>query len=306
MDSLFEHDSDSSVFVLCLDSKTKKYLQKHKYSKVNIIDLECLEEVIPNLLHAKGNRSKTEYFWTLTPCILFYLLFIKKNCTCLTYLDADQIFYSSPAPIFNERNEADITIMPHRFPSEIKYLENHGKFNVSWLTFNNSENSMNCLEWWMNSCINWCYSKVEGEKYGDQKYLNQFKEKFKKVHVIENKSCGVAPWNFSEFDYSKKIILLHYQSLRRLSKSTFLISIPIMYKVNLRSIRPYFYILLKKLKHNSQELSFLESDKSHTQNSDSLIIFQIFNRPFFIKNHFLVQVIFAFHSTFRRQNSKML
>ena len=57
---------------------------------------------MPNLLHAKGNRSKTEYFWTLTPCILFYLLFIKKHCSCLTYLDADQIFYSSPTPIFNE------------------------------------------------------------------------------------------------------------------------------------------------------------------------------------------------------------
>jgi hypothetical protein len=306
LDSLFEHDPDSSIFVLCLDSETKKYLERHKYLTVNIVALECLEDVMPNLLNAKANRTTIEYFWTLTPCILYYILFIKKNCSCLTYLDADQIFYSSPAPIFNERNEADITIMPHRFPSEIKYLENHGKFNVSWLTFNNSENSMNCLKWWMNSCINWCYSKVEGEKYGDQKYLNQFKEKFKKVHVIENKSCGVAPWNFSEFDYSKKIILLHYQSLRRLSKSTFLISIPIMYKVNLRFIRPYFSILLRKLKHNSQELSFLESDKSHTQNSDSLIIFQIFNRPFFIKNHFLVQVIFAFHSTFRRQNSKML
>ena len=260
---------------------------------------------MPNLLHAKGNRSKTEYFWTLTPCILFYLLFIKKHCSCLTYLDADQIFYSSPTPIFNERNQADITIMPHRFPSEIKYLENHGKYNVSWLTFNNSENSMNCLEWWMNVCIDWCYSKVEGDKYGDQKYLNQFEKKFKKVHVIENRFCGVAPWNFSEFDDSKKIILLHYQSLRRLSKSIFLISVPIINKVNLRSIGPYFSILLKKLSHNSQELSFLESDKSHTCNSDSLIIFQIFNRPFFIKNHFLVQVIFAFHSTFRKQKSKI-
>ena len=57
--------------------------------------------------------------------------------------------------------------------------------------------------------------------------------------------------------------------------------------------------------YSAQELSFLKSDKSHTCNSDSLIIFQIFNRPFFIKNHFLVQVIFAFHSTFRKQKSKI-
>lgn len=300
MDSLFEHDPDSSVFVLCLDTETKKYLERHKYSAVNLVDLKSLEEITPNLTYAKGNRSTIEYFWTLTPCILFYLLFVKKNCTCLTYLDADQIFYSSPTPIFYERNEADITIMPHRFPSEIKYLENHGKFNVSWLTFNKSENSRNCLEWWMNSCIDWCYSKVEGDKYGDQKYLNQFEEKFEKIHVIENRSCGVAPWNFSDFDYSQKVILLHYQSLRRLSKSIFTISIPILNKVNIRSLQPYFSILLKKLNYNSQGLSFLKSDKSYTHNADSLIIFQIFNRSFIVKNYFLVRIIFAFHSTKRK------
>ncbi len=304
LDSISEHDPGSTVFVLCLDSKTIEYLQGSKYSKVNLIELRSLEEMIPELLRAKANRSRTEYFWTLTPCIIYYILFIKKNCSCITYLDADQIFYSSPTPIFNERNEADITIMPHRFPSKISHLENHGKYNVSWLTFNKTENSRKCLEWWMKSCLDWCYSKVEGNRYGDQKYLDQFEKKFKNIHIIKHQGCGLAPWNFTEFNYSKRIILLHYQSLRRLTNFFYFISIPLFENLNISKLKPYFATLIIQLRRNNQRIQILESDKSCNFTDDSLIIFQIFNNPYFISNHHLIRLIFSFNNLYLRLTVK--
>lgn len=304
LDSISEHDPGSTVFVLCLDSKTIEYLEGSNYSKVNIIELRSLEEMIPELLRAKANRSRTEYFWTLTPCIIYYILFIKKNCSCITYLDADQIFYSSPTPIFNERNKADITIMPHRFPAKISHLENHGKYNVSWLTFNKTENSRMCLDWWMNSCLDWCYSKGESDRYGDQKYLDQFEKKFKNIHVVRNQGCGLAPWNFTEFNYSKKIILLHYQSLRRLTNFFYSISIPLFENLNISRLKPYFATLIIQLRRNNQRIQILESDKSCNFNDDSLIIFQIFNNPYFISNHHLIRLIFSLNNLYLRLTVK--
>jgi hypothetical protein len=298
LESIFRHDPTAQVYVLCLDVETFELLSKNENEQRYLVSLQSLEGNFASLGEAKRNRSTTEYFWTLTPCLLHYLIFNKKVCKTLTYLDADQLFFSDPKPIFEEINDADISIMPHRFPEELDSLKAHGNFNVSWLTFKNNSNAKSCLQWWMNSCIEWCYAKVEGEKYGDQKYLDQFPLKFKKVHQIENKGCGLAPWNLSTFDYGQKVILFHFQSFRIQSSCLFTAVIQLTEKCDLSLfkeviLKQYFFFLKKNFNKANFSPTHNSSDKSSLYSENSVMILYIFKQVFFIRNKILKSLLIS-------------
>lgn len=291
LDSISKYDPDFQIFVLSLDKKTTCSLRKRNSKNCHIIELQKLEESIPDLLTAKANRNRTEYYWTLTPCILHYIIFILKLSKSLTYLDADQIFFSNPDRIFKEIKNSDITIMPHRFPKHLEKLKEHGQFNVSWLTFNRSENSRLCLNWWMKSCLNWCYNRVEGDKYGDQKYLDQFPHMFNNVHIIENESCGIAPWNYEEYKFNYKIILFHYQSLRCLNRFMYKMCFPSLNHSSLKKLKPYISKTIENLNKYNFYFSMEHSDKSKNISTDTILIISLFNSIFLIRKTILKKLV---------------
>jgi len=289
MESIFTHDPSAHLFILCLDRHTYELFTKRTSDKITLIKLHTLEDSIPELRDAKSNRTITEYYWTLTPCIMHYLIFRTEACSTLTYLDADQYFYGDPKSIFKEIGDANIAIMPHRFPDELNELNTHGKFNVSWLTFRNSVEAMICLKWWMTSCIEWCYAKVDGSRYGDQKYLDQFSSQFQGVHEIQHKGCGLAPWNLSTFNYDCEIILFHFQSFRIRSPYMYTAVIHLMDKCDLKQfkekiLKQYLSSLRKGFLSISNSSQKNASDKSMNCPNNSLAIFYIFKKVFFIKN----------------------
>jgi hypothetical protein len=295
IESILTHDPSAHLFVLCLDLDTFDFLSLSDSDQISLIHIHTLEEEIPELLDAKPNRTTTEYYWTLTPCIMYYLIFRIKACSSLTYLDADQYFYGDPDPIFKEIGDSNIAIMPHRFPDELNGLNTHGKFNVSWLTFRNTVEASKCLKWWMTSCIEWCYAKVDGSRYGDQKYLDQFPSRFQGVHEIQHRGCGLAPWNLSTFNYDCEIILFHFQSLRIHSPYVFTIVIHIFDKCDIckfkkKILRDYFIKLKSKLKAIRNYSKNNNSDKSMIISNDSIIIIYIFGKLFFLRNQFLKSI----------------
>ena len=147
--------------------------------------IDDVERDNPKLSDCAKNRSKAEYCWTCTASILRFFMnrFDLNECT---YIDADLFFFNDPSILNDEiqTQKADIAIMPHRFRKGDKRLKRKlqaGKYCVEYNYFNNTENAQNCLNWWADECIKWCYSKYEPasdeypyERYGDQKYLEQF------------------------------------------------------------------------------------------------------------------------------------
>jgi hypothetical protein len=141
---------------------------------------------------------------------------LNKEVDVLTYLDADLYFFDSVEPVYQELRKGSILIIPHRFPDSLKHLEKYGIYNVGLLSFRRDNNGFTCLKWWREKCLEWCYDRVEDGKFADQKYLDDWPERFIGVIVLQNKSIGLAPWNLKDYN-GLPIIMYHFHGLRRIS-----------------------------------------------------------------------------------------
>jgi len=186
-----------SLFILCMDDITYDILNKMNLDRIKLIKLEDFED--EELKKAKANRNWVEYCWTLSPSLPLYII-ETFNVDMITYLDADLFFYSSPEPIYREFTNSSIMLIPHRFTLWKKDKEKEvGKYNVGMLIFKNDEDGLACLRWWREKCNEWCYEKVEPHRYGDQKYLDCFPDKFKGVYILNNKGANLAYWNIRNY-----------------------------------------------------------------------------------------------------------
>lgn len=193
------------LFVVCLDELTQSILENLDHPNVVPVPLQRIEQGDEALRLARSNRSLVEYYWTLTPTVVLRLLEEVPQGDSLIYIDADIFFYSSPEPIVSEFGGHSVLIHGHRFPSSLKHLEVYGKYNVGLLCFRRDERGLEVLEWWRDRCNEWCYSRIEDGKFGDQLYLNDWPERFDGVRVLEHIGAGVAPWNHEQYTYLKDI-----------------------------------------------------------------------------------------------------
>jgi hypothetical protein len=215
LESLHLHYPKAYIHVLCLSDRCRAAMEKLSLYFVHPISLHELEKVDIELFKVRPTRRLHEYYFTITPCLLRNLLTEGDDIDEITYLDADMMFFSSPEPLFDEDETASVIITPHRFPQSYNDLERYGKYNISWLTFRNSVDGLECLEWYRKSCLEWCYDTVEETRFADQKYLDVFPEKFSGVHVMRHQGGGVAPWNVRDsfFTRSRNAVIVNGEPL---------------------------------------------------------------------------------------------
>lgn len=230
-DSLFEFSSSSELITFCMDNESFESLNQSRPKNVRIIHFSQLESTIPNLLSAKNNRTKVEYFYTCSPAICNFCLNYLEGITEITYLDADLYFFSDPEPIFNELGNNSVGIIEHRFSYFTKRNKIYGNFNVGWITFKKDNNGIACLNDWTKKCIDWCYQKLEDGRYADQKYLDSWKCNFEGVCIIENIGANLAIWNIGNYTISlrkdkvyvddKELIFYHFANFKQIGLSVF-------------------------------------------------------------------------------------
>jgi hypothetical protein len=113
------------------------------------------------------------------------------------------MFFSSPEPIFAEAGDATIILTAHRDLPEFNISANAGIYNVQFMRFRRNSEGLRSLKWWRERCIEWCFDRVEDNKFGDQKYLDDWPERFTGVHVLQHLGAGVAPWNSAQYSFKK-------------------------------------------------------------------------------------------------------
>lgn len=200
-ESLFRECHSFHLFVFAFDDKCCDFLTRNNFPCLTVVSLNEFED--SELLAVKKTRSSGEYCWTCTPSIIRYVFnnYFVDNCT---YLDADLYFFSSPQILIDEVGDNSIMITEHRYTKMYDMTETSGKYCVQFVFFRNDEKGRLALEWWRNACLEWCYSRVEDGKFGDQKYLDDWCTRFEGVCELQHLGGGVAPWNMQQYTFKKK------------------------------------------------------------------------------------------------------
>ena len=224
IDSLLSFMPQADITVLCLDPLTQ-VLMRQMYPQIHRLLVQDIETAFPDLLKAKTDRTTPEYYWTLTPCLMELMLRQAEPGDSIVYLDADQLFFSSPHPILNQLQHVSVLIQPHAFPQRLEQkLLKFGKFNVGVVGARQTSEGIKVIGWWKERCIEWCRSHYEEpDRFGDQKYLDKFGEISPEVGIMRHPGVGVAPWNHENAPFSTSgtgqimygkvpLVVFHYHS----------------------------------------------------------------------------------------------
>lgn len=218
--SLVNVNEDFRLFIFPFDNLSRDILREFNLPRVTLIPLKEFES--PDLLAVKPTRTQGEYCWTCTSATILFTL-ENFNVPEVTYLDSDLFFFDKPAKIFDEFHQSgnDVLITRHNYTPEYDQSETSGVYCVQFVTFKNNPNARHILQWWKARCLDWCFNRVENGKFGDQKYLDDWTDRFHGVHVLQNPAAGLAPWNIQQFDCrpgptvnGSKAIFYHFHGLK--------------------------------------------------------------------------------------------
>lgn len=211
--SLERHGRPYTLWILCVDADAFRVLTRLDLPHVRLLSLDQLET--DELRRVKPTRTRGEYCWTLTPFAPRFVFEADSTVRRVTYLDADLWFRGSPLPIFREFEASgkSVLITDHEYAPEFDQSATSGKYCVQFMTFV-QEKSERVRQHWEAQCLEWCYARFEANKFGDQKYLDEWPQRFPDdVYVLQNGRLLLAPWNAVR-GVAGCTVLYHFQGLR--------------------------------------------------------------------------------------------
>ncbi len=216
--SLKAEAKNFDLYVICFDNVTYEILKKLNHDNLIPVSLKEFED--EELLKIKPSRTAAEYCWTCSSSSVLYCIehFKLDNCT---YVDADLYFYSDPAKIWKEDPSASVLITLHNYSAEYDQSNESGRFCVQFTGFKNNAEGMKALKDWRNDCIKWCFNRIEDGKFGDQKYLDEWPQKYKGVHIVKDITAGLAPWNIDQFKIVKENLVVQKSDSKKMESVFF-------------------------------------------------------------------------------------
>ena len=126
--------------------------------------------------------------------------------------------------MLDQLGAGSVLIIPHGFPESLRHLEEFGIYNVGMVTFRKDERGLAALRRWRAQCIEWCYDRVEGGRFADQAYLDDWPETLDGVVVVDQPGIGLGPWNASRYRYDtsanpvtvdeRPLVFYHFHAFR--------------------------------------------------------------------------------------------
>lgn len=193
--SLKHVTDDFHLYIMAFD---KDSYDKLKSLNLDMMTVELVDDFeTPDLLAVKPTRNKAEYCWTCGPATAWHFL-NKYQLPSITYIDSDLFFLNDPKVVFDEIGEKSIAVTEHNnIDSSMS-----GRFCVQFNYFKNDEEGRTALKWWRDSCVEWCFDRYENGKYGDQRYVDQFPQRYKSLCIVRNLGAGIGPWNMNRYNFT--------------------------------------------------------------------------------------------------------
>ena len=224
--SLQQHAPGARLLVLCLSEACHRALTALDLPGLVPVHLADFEAANADVAATRPSRSQIEYYFTCSPAWILFVLQNSPDAEWTTYLDSDLFFFASPDPIYDEMREAAFGIIPHRFSRGLEDQRRFGLYNVGWVSARNRDDGIAVLRWWRERCIEWCYDRVEDDRFADQRYLDRMPGLFGGIHVISHLGANLAPWNIGdcrlawksgsiEIDGRFPLLFFHFYGVRR-------------------------------------------------------------------------------------------
>lgn len=212
------------LWVLCFDAETEAVVRAVGDADLVPIALTELQRADQEFAAVRARRTPVEYFFTATPVLVRHCFEREPTAERITYLDADLFFFGPPSAVFAEQGEASVGLVPHRFPERLKERLIYGTYNVAWVSFRRDHDGLAAVEWWRERCLEWCHDRVEGGRFADQGYLDEFPRRFGGVRVLDHPGINAAPWNVTEAKIERRgaavwldgqpLRFFHFQGIR--------------------------------------------------------------------------------------------
>lgn len=225
--SLARHDVAAVLWVLALEEETAGVLRALREPGLHVLPLAELLVADPELAAVQVARPRSEFIFTLTPCLIRHLLRVQPDIGSIAYLDADLYFFADPAPIWTGLEAGSVLVVEHRYPPWHDDAASYGRFNVGVLGFRADASGRACIDWWRARCLESCELTGDGVHYGDQKYLDEWPRRFSGVVDLSHPGVNLAPWNWacSRFAFGEDcvrvdgqpLVLFHFAQFRHVS-----------------------------------------------------------------------------------------
>ena len=198
--------SDFKLFILCMNESVYYILDKIAFKNIILINLNEVERNNYELSVAKTNRIFHEYCWTLKPIFLDYIMKKYANAEFFVHVDADLFFFSNIDCIFTENPNASIFLTHHRNSKDFNhYYELSGLYNTGFVGLKNNNESKAAVRFWCDKCLEKCSVDYDtlNKTFGDQRYVEDWPNIFKNVHIVKSIGANTAFWNIKNYKISK-------------------------------------------------------------------------------------------------------
>lgn len=229
-----------TLYVLAMDDDVKKYFDSNSIKGVVCFSVEDMITYYPVLKKLRNERTRGEFCWTLSSFSIQYVLKVYNEDVCI-YVDSDICFWSNPELLISEMGSSSVLITEHNYFYEYDTSYTRGKYCVQFMCFRNDQAGNEILEWWRSNCEEWCYDRIEENRFGDQKYLDDWENRFEgKVYNCKNLGCGLAPWNNQKYNLinidghyyvedkishvKNELVFYHFHNLHKLKNSKWSLS----------------------------------------------------------------------------------
>jgi hypothetical protein len=219
------HGFGGDIWVLCLSDECEHRMRALAMPGIRTISLGQLEMQIPRLKEAKNDRDIVEYYFTCMAALHTWLFETQPEIGGTMYVDADMQFFDNPESVFDAIGDAPVAVTPHNFLPQNRNKEIYGEFNAGWSAFRRTPEGLSCLKWWLDRSLEWCHDWVDGERYANQKYMNQFPAIAPRTRILRQKGFNCAPWNIGNYKLSERkgrlwvdeepLVFYHFHSLKR-------------------------------------------------------------------------------------------
>lgn len=218
-------------YFICLDDDVYSIINKLQLKNLIAIPVQEIESFYKELTHVKKKRKVHEYAWTLKPSALLFIFEHFHDVDNIIWIDGDMEFLSDTIPVYDKWGAQSVLLVDQLYTGPYEYLVNtYGKYQGGFVGFKKNKTGIACLKWWQQKCIDWCFEKPDSGRWTDQKYIDEFEERFKDVVILEGKAINLTPFAIYRFNSElnkkiekqdgciylddKKIILYHYYGFK--------------------------------------------------------------------------------------------